>query len=63
MNELVRPASVILTHVNEPATEGVKLRPASQTARVIKQLKAPAHLALSGRTMDFDGQGKCVAGC
>ena len=63
MNELVRPASVILTHVNEPATEGGKLRPASQTARLIKQLKAPAHLAISGRTMEFDGGGKCVAGC
>ena len=63
MNELVKPASIILTHVNEPATEGGKLRPASQTARLIKQLKAPAHLAISGRTMEFDGAGKCVAGC
>ena len=63
MNELVRPASVILSHVNEPATEGGKLRPASQTARLIKQLKASAYLAISGRTMEFDGQGKCVAGC
>jgi L-ascorbate metabolism protein UlaG (beta-lactamase superfamily) len=63
MNELVKPASIILTHVNEPATEGGKLRPASQTARLIKQLKAPAHLAISGRTMEFDGQGGCVAGC
>ncbi len=63
MNELVKPASVILTHVNEPATEGGKLRPASQTAKLIKQLKAPAHLAISGRTMEFDGSGKCVAGC
>lgn len=63
MNELVKPASIILTHVNEPATEGGKLRPASQTARLIKQLKAPTHLAISGRTMEFDGAGKCVAGC
>jgi L-ascorbate metabolism protein UlaG (beta-lactamase superfamily) len=63
MNELVRPASVILTHVNEPVTEGGKLRPNTNTARLIKQLKAPAHLALSGRTMEFDGKGKCVAGC
>jgi hypothetical protein len=63
MNELVKPASIILTHVNEPATESGKLRPASQTARLIKQLKAPAHLALSERTMEFDGKGKCVAGC
>ena len=63
MNDLVRPASVILTHPNEPVTEGGKLRPASRTAALIKQLKAPAHLALSGRTMEFDGRGRCVAGC
>ena len=63
MNELVRPASVIITHPNEPVTEGGKLRGASRTAALIKQLKAPAHLAISGRTMEFDGKGKCVAGC
>ena len=40
MNELVRPASVILTHPNEAVTEGGKLRPASRTAALIKQLKA-----------------------
>ena len=63
MNELVRPASVILTHVNEAATEGGKLRPASRTAALAKQLKAPAYLAISGRTLEFDGAGKCVGGC
>jgi L-ascorbate metabolism protein UlaG (beta-lactamase superfamily) len=63
INELVRPASVILTHPNEPVTEGGKLRPASRTAALIKQLKPAAHLAISGRTMEFDGKGKCVAGC
>jgi L-ascorbate metabolism protein UlaG (beta-lactamase superfamily) len=63
MNELVKPASVILTHANEPVTEGGKLLPNSSTARLIKQLKATSHLAISGRTMEFDGKGKCVAGC
>lgn len=63
MNELVKPASVILTHVNEAATEGGKLRPNSMTARLVKQLKAPAYPALSERTMEFDGKGRCVAGC
>ena len=63
MNELVRPASVILTHVTEAATEGGKLRPASRTAAFVKELKPAAHLAISGRTMEFDGSGKCVAGC
>jgi len=64
MNELVRPASVILTHPNEAVTEGGVLRPASRAAALIKQLKsATPHLAISGRTMEFDGTGKCVAGC
>jgi L-ascorbate metabolism protein UlaG (beta-lactamase superfamily) len=64
MNELVRPASVILTHPNEAVTEGGKLRPASRAAALIKALKGPTpHLAISGRTMEFDGKGKCVAGC
>jgi L-ascorbate metabolism protein UlaG (beta-lactamase superfamily) len=63
MNELVKPASVILSHANEPVTEGGKLRTNSHTAALIKQLKMPAHLAISGRTMEFDGAGKCVAGC
>jgi L-ascorbate metabolism protein UlaG (beta-lactamase superfamily) len=63
MNELVRPASVILTHPNEAVTEGGKLRPNSRTAALIKQLRAPSHLAVSGRTMEFDGSGKCVSGC
>ncbi len=63
INELIRPASVIITHANEAATEGGKLRPITRTAALIKQLKPPAHLAISGRTMEFDGKGKCVAGC
>ena len=64
LNTLVRPASVILTHVNEAATEGGKLKPASRTAAIIKMFKGPVpHLAASGRTMEFDGKGKCVAGC
>ena len=63
MNQLVRPASIILTHTNEAVTEGGKLRPNSRTASLIKQLKPSAHLAISGRTMEFDGRGKCLAGC
>jgi L-ascorbate metabolism protein UlaG (beta-lactamase superfamily) len=63
MNELVRPASVILTHPNEAVTEAGKLRPASRAAALVKQLKPASHLAISGRTMEFDGSGRCVAGC
>lgn len=63
MNELVRPASVIISHVNEAATQDGKLRPSSRTAAIVKLIKPPTHLALSERTMEFDGKGKCVAGC
>jgi L-ascorbate metabolism protein UlaG (beta-lactamase superfamily) len=64
VNELVRPASLILSHVNEAATEGGKLRPSSRTAAVAKQIKGAAtYAAISGRTMEFDGRGRCVAGC
>jgi hypothetical protein len=37
MNVPVKPASIILTLVNETATECGKLRPALQAARLIKQ--------------------------
>ncbi len=63
INDLLKPASVIFTHVNEVGTEGGKLRANSQTAALMKQLKAPAYLAISERTMEFDGKGKCMSGC
>lgn len=63
-NELVQPASVIASHVNEAATTGGKLRPASRTAAFASLVKGrPVHPALSGKTMEFNGEGKCVAGC
>ena len=64
MNELVRPRAVILTHPNEAVTEGGKLRPGTRAAALIKQLKGVTpHLAISGRTMEFDGNAQCVTGC
>lgn len=63
LNELIKPESVIFTHVNEPATKGGKLLPKSHTAAVIKDVKADAYLAISGRTMEFNGDGRCMSGC
>jgi L-ascorbate metabolism protein UlaG (beta-lactamase superfamily) len=63
VNELIRPAAVIATHVNEGATSDGKLKPNPRTAAFIKLIKRPVHLAISGRTMEFDGSAKCVAGC
>jgi hypothetical protein len=64
MNELVQPISVILSHPNEAVTESGKLLPASRAAGLIGALKGPKpYLAISGRTMEFDGKGQCVSGC
>ena len=50
--------------MNEGATAGGKLKPNSRTAAFTSMIKGrPVHLALSGRTMEFDGNAKCVAGC
>jgi L-ascorbate metabolism protein UlaG (beta-lactamase superfamily) len=63
-DELVRPASVIVSHVNEGATASGKLRPGTRTAEFASLVKGrPVYPALSGRTMEFDGAGRCVGGC
>jgi L-ascorbate metabolism protein UlaG (beta-lactamase superfamily) len=63
INELVQPASVIVSHANEPATQGGKVRSGTKTESFVRATKAPAHLPLSGKTMEFDGRGSCKAGC
>jgi L-ascorbate metabolism protein UlaG (beta-lactamase superfamily) len=63
VNELVRPNAVIPSHVNEPATIGGKVTPNSKTAAFQKAAKMPVHVPLSGRTMEFDGSGRCASGC
>ena len=63
MNELVRPASVIASHANQASTEGGKVIPGTKTDTFVRATHAPVHLPLSGRTMEFDAGGRCVAGC
>lgn len=63
INEMVRPRSVIASHANEMATQDGKLLPATRTESFRRAVKVPVHLPLSGRTMEFDGRGMCVAGC
>lgn len=63
INDLVRPNSVILSHVNEVATKGGKVLPGTRTETFLKAVKVPAHVPLSGKTMEFDSGGKCVGGC
>ncbi|MBA2689766.1 MAG: MBL fold metallo-hydrolase [Burkholderiales bacterium] len=64
INELVQPATVIASHANEAVTSDGKLRPNTRTKAFIDLVKnRPVYLTLSGKTMEFDGNAKCVAGC
>ncbi len=64
VNELIQPNSVIPSHVNEAATTGGRVNPGTKTAQFIELVKRrPVHVPLSGRTMQFDGNAKCTAGC
>jgi len=63
INELIKPAAVIPSHANEQATEGGAVVAGTRTDQFLKAVAVPAHLPLSGRTMEFDGNGTCVAGC
>jgi len=63
INELVKPTAVIASHANEVGTKGGKVVPDSKTDRFIKAAKVPVHVPLSGKTMEFDANGKCMAGC
>ena len=64
INALIRPKAVIPHHTNEAATKGGKLLPGTKTAKFKSLIKGiPVHLPLSGRTMEFDGNAKCVKGC
>jgi L-ascorbate metabolism protein UlaG (beta-lactamase superfamily) len=79
MAELVRPVSVIPSHVNEAATQDGKAIGA-RTSRFLELLSANANrngpggqlggvgrisvfLPLSGLTMEFNGNGRCEVGC
>ena len=63
INELVKPSAVIPSHANEVATENGKVISGTRTERFLNSVQVPAHLPLSGRTMEFDRGGSCVSGC
>ncbi len=64
VNELIKPKAVIPTHANEESTKGGKAKPGSKAEKFMKLVKdIPVHLPLSGKTMEFDGDAKCVSGC
>lgn len=63
INELVKPVAVIASHANEVATKDGKVIPGTKTEKFTKAAKVPVHVPLSGKVMEFDAGGKCVAGC
>jgi L-ascorbate metabolism protein UlaG (beta-lactamase superfamily) len=63
INDLVRPNAVIPSHANEVATTGGKVLAGTKTEAFTKAVKVPFYVPLSGKTMEFDSQGKCLAGC
>lgn len=64
ISKLIQPKAVIPHHMNEAATENGQLKPNSKTAQFKALIKdIPVHIPLSGRTMEFDGNGTCLNGC
>lgn len=60
INKLVKPASVIPSHANEVATQGGEVQPGTRTEAFIDAVNVPVHLPLSGQTMEFNSNGRCV---
>lgn len=64
VRQLIKARAAIPTHANEAATSSGKVVPRTMTARFIDLLKGiPVHVPLSDKTMQFDKDGTCVAGC
>jgi L-ascorbate metabolism protein UlaG (beta-lactamase superfamily) len=73
LTELIRPVSVIPSHVNEVATQGGTAVLGSRTALFLQLLSRGSgregfrgisvFLPLSGVTMEFNGKGRCEIGC
>jgi L-ascorbate metabolism protein UlaG (beta-lactamase superfamily) len=63
IDDLVKPAAVIPSHANEVATKAGHVIAGTRTEQFMKLVKVPAYVPLSGKTLSFDGSGRCVAGC
>ena len=64
MRELVRPKAVIPSHAEQAVTSNGQLISDTRTAKFITLLpEIRSYLPLSGRTMEFDGDGRCVVEC
>ncbi|MCG6889246.1 MAG: MBL fold metallo-hydrolase [Gammaproteobacteria bacterium] len=63
VNHLIKPQAVIVSHANQPSTEGGKIIAGTRADQFSKLSKVPVHLPLSGREMSFNARGKCTGGC
>jgi len=63
VNDLIKPKSIIASHANQPSTSGGKIIEGTRLAQFKAMSKADVHVPLSGRTMSFNGKGKCTSGC
>jgi L-ascorbate metabolism protein UlaG (beta-lactamase superfamily) len=65
VNELIKPKTTMPTHANEASTKDGKPIANSKVAKFIAGIdkNIAVHLPLSGQTMEFDGNAKCVKGC
>ena len=63
INDHLQPNAVIASHANEAATKDGKLLAGTRTAAFKQVVRAPVHIPLSGRTMEFDGVARCLSGC
>ena len=61
INDLLKPNTVIAPHANEAGTQAGKVRAGTKTERFIQLSKVPVVVPLSGRTTQFDGNGRCTA--
>ena len=63
VNHLIKAKSVIASHANEAATKAGKVIAGTRTETFMRAAKMPVHLPLSGRVIEFNHRGTCVAGC
>lgn len=64
INELIKPRAVIASHANEAGTKDGRVNPGTRTQQFIDLVKGRrVHVPLSGKTMEFNGDARCLAGC
>ena len=63
VNRLIKPHSVIASHANQASTRGGKVIPGTRADIFKRAVKMPVYMPLSGHTMEFNSNAKCVKGC